>query len=152
MNRMRTNRVVATTLAVALAVLGGACGSSDKPATASKLPNGTVTVKQWSVTLNKSSFAPGKYRFAIMNTGTIPHELIAFRTDLALEELPMSPTGDVNEDDPALTSVTDGDDIGVGKTQMRVINLPTEGTYVFMCNLPGHFKSGMHEVITVKSA
>ena len=64
----------------------------------------------------------------------------------------MTPTGDVNEDDPGLPNVTDGDDIAPGTTQTRVINLSTAGTYLFMCNLPGHFKSGMHEIITVTAA
>ena len=70
-------KVIGAVLTITLAALGGACGSDKTPA-ASKLPTGTITVKQWSVALNKASFTTGKYRFAIKNTGTIPHELIAF--------------------------------------------------------------------------
>lgn len=151
MKTTQARRLVGVCLAVVLVGFGACGGSKDKPS-AAKLPAGTVTVKQWSVTLNKASFAPGKYRFAIKNEGSIPHELIAVRTDLPIADLPMTATGDVNEDDPALPNVTDGDDIAVGATQMRVINLSTPGTYIFMCNLPGHFKSGMHEVITVQPA
>jgi uncharacterized cupredoxin-like copper-binding protein len=34
-------------------------------------------------------------------------------------------------------------------TQARTIDL-TPGKYLFVCNIPGHFKQGMYTVVTVK--
>ena len=35
------------------------------------------------------------------------------------------------------------------RAQVRTIDLSEPGTYVFLCNLPGHFKSGMYATVTV---
>jgi uncharacterized cupredoxin-like copper-binding protein len=94
---------------------------------------------------------PGRYSFAIRNTGKTQHELIAFRTDLAPANLPLDATGDVNEDGPGLTKATDGDNVHAGKSQTRSIGLTSPGAYIFVCNLPGHFKAGMYAVATVSS-
>lgn len=54
------------------------------------------------------------------------------------------------EEAPGVNKISDGDNIAPGATQTRSIDLSQPGTYLFVCNLPGHFKAGMSQVITVK--
>jgi uncharacterized cupredoxin-like copper-binding protein len=46
---------------------------------------------------------------------------------------------------------SDGDNIDPGRLQARTVDLTQPGTYVLLCNLPNHFKSGMYATITVTS-
>lgn len=131
---------VATVLVVAATLAG--CGGSSPPKVAASLT-------EWKVGLSRTTLKAGKYAFEINNKGTTQHELIAFKTDLARAALPVDAQGDVNEDAPVLTKATDGDDIHVGKAQLRSVDLRQPGTYVFLCNLPGHYKAGMYTTVTV---
>ncbi len=46
--------------------------------------------------------------------------------------------------------MSDGDNILPGKSQDRKIDLSKPGTYLFVCNIPGHFKQGMYTYVTVR--
>ena len=91
----------------------------------------------------------GQVNFAITNIGTIQHELLVFKTDLPPSAVPLDKNGNIIEDGPGMTLVSHGDKIDPGKTQARVVDLTKPGTYLFVCNLPGHFKAGMSSVVTV---
>jgi len=93
----------------------------------------------------------GQVNFAITNIGTIPHELLVFRSDLPPSSYPVDSKGDIIEDGPGITLVSRGSPINAGDTQGRVVGLTQPGTYLFVCNLPGHFKAGMYRVVTVTS-
>jgi uncharacterized cupredoxin-like copper-binding protein len=62
---------------------------------------------------------------------------------------PVDAAGNIIEDGPGITLVSDGENIDPGGTQDRVIDLTIPGKYVFLCNLPGHFKAGMFTQVTV---
>ena len=47
-----------------------------------------------------------------------------------------------------VTLVSDGDNIEPAGSQARSIDL-APGKYLFVCNIPGHFKQGMFTVVTV---
>ena len=91
----------------------------------------------------------GQVNFSITNIGTIQHELLVFKSDLAPSAYPVDKNGHIIEDDPGITLVSDGDNIDPGKTQTRTVDLTQPGTYLFVCNIPGHFKAGMFSVVTV---
>jgi uncharacterized cupredoxin-like copper-binding protein len=91
----------------------------------------------------------GQRNFAITNIGTIQHELLVFKSDLAPSTYPVDGKGNIIEDGPGITLVSDGDNIDPGKTQTRTVDLTQPGTYLFVCNIPGHFKAGMFSVVTV---
>ncbi len=38
-----------------------------------------------------------------------------------------------------------------GRHSRETVDLTQPGTYLFVCNLPGHFKTGMYRVVTVTS-
>jgi len=93
----------------------------------------------------------GQVNFAITNIGTIQHELLVFKTDLPPASIPVDNNGDIIPNGPGLTLVSTTNPIDPGKTVSQVVDLTQPGTYVFVCNMPGHFKAGMYRVVTVTS-
>ena len=118
------------------------------PAPSVSVLNGqTVSLSEWKVTM-PSTVKAGKATFTISNTGTIAHELLVFKSDLAPSAYPTNPAGGIIEDGAGVTLLSDGDNIDPGKTQTRTIDL-APGTYLFVCNIPGHYSQGMFTVVTV---
>jgi len=93
----------------------------------------------------------GQVNFSITNIGTIQHELLVFKTDLPPSAVPVDKNGNIVEDGPGITLVSRGDKIDPGKTQARTVDLTQPGSYLFVCNVPGHFKTGMFRAVTVTS-
>ena len=110
----------------------------------------TVDVKltEFSVGVPATSFSPGVKTLHVTNAGKVQHELLVFRSDLAPRAYPLD-HGDINEDGPGIVKISDGDNIDPGKSQTRTVDLSTPGTYLFVCNLPGHFAQGMYKTVTV---
>jgi hypothetical protein len=59
-----------------------------------------IYVSEWSVGLPTSMLA-GQVNFAITNIGTIQHELLVFKTDLAPSAVPLDSNGNIVENGPA---------------------------------------------------
>jgi uncharacterized cupredoxin-like copper-binding protein len=108
-----------------------------------------VTLADMSVVPSSTVVPSGSYTVTITNGGKIAHELLVFHTDIAPANLLPGPDGKVPEDAPGFKT-SDGDNLDPGASQSRVIDLTQPGTYLFVCNLPGHFVAGMHTVVTVK--
>jgi uncharacterized cupredoxin-like copper-binding protein len=107
-----------------------------------------VTLSEFKVD-TASSVKAGKYTYVIVNGGKLQHELLVFRTTLAPSAFPLDGQGEIQENGPGITKVSDGDNIDPANGQTRTIDLSQPGTYVFVCNLPGHFKAGMYSVAQV---
>ncbi len=168
----RMVRYLATAATVLLATAGAACGKAGTPAgsgptrsaspsstptTPSSTPTNTATsstipvqLSEFKVTLPATMLTPGQETLAITNVGQVPHELLVFHTDIAPAQFPLTAEGMINEDAPTMHLLSDGDNVDPGKSQARTVDLSAPGTYVFVCNLPGHFKAGMLTVVTVK--
>jgi uncharacterized cupredoxin-like copper-binding protein len=121
------------------------------PAVAPPAPVGltSVTLSDMKVTPSSISIPAGKYTVTISNTGMMAHELLVFHTDIAAADLPVGADDKVAEDAPGFM-VSDGDNLDPGASQSRVIDLSQPGTYLFVCNLPGHLMAGMHATVSVK--
>ena len=92
----------------------------------------------------------GNTVFVDENQSSIPHEFVLFKTDIPADSLPLDSAGNVPEDAKSLEDVLDsGSDIPPGHTRLLAASL-APGHYVLVCNLPGHYKSGMHVDITVR--
>ena len=135
-------RVVA---AAALVLLLGACssttadnGTTNPPAaygagaaaSPSVAPVGTsvgVVEKEFSITLDKTSFTPGDYTFAIQNQGSFPHNLTIEGPGV---DSKASPT------------------LGAGESGSLTVALQ-KGSYELWCSVPGHKDKGMDIKITV---
>lgn len=91
----------------------------------------------------------GPVTVTVNNAGPSSHELLAFRTDLPEDALPLGSDGRVIEDGPGVTKVLDTEtDLSPGTHRTLKTRL-TPGRYVLICNLQNHYKLGMHVVITV---
>ncbi len=93
----------------------------------------------------------GKRTIGYTNNGTIGHELVLFKTDLPAGQLPTKPNGEVDEESAQLTNVGDsGAALSAGGTETFTTAALSPGHYVAVCNLPGHYKSGMKLDLTVR--
>jgi uncharacterized cupredoxin-like copper-binding protein len=117
------------------------------PSPASSATGDTIALSEWKVAV-ASTVKSGTSTFVISNGGTIPHELLVFKSDLAPSAYPTDPAGDIAEDGAGVTLLSDGDNIDPGGSQTRAVDL-APGTYLFVCNIPGHFTAGMFTVVTV---
>jgi uncharacterized cupredoxin-like copper-binding protein len=150
-------------LVPAFALFAAACSNSgtssspsaqpSTPGTETSATTGTVSVAlvEWSVTPSTTAFSAGPVTFNVTNQGTIPHEFVVLQTDLAAADIPIgSFEGEparVNED-TAGTNVGETGDLAAGASKTLTVDLKA-GHYVFFCNLPAHFQSGMHIDVTV---
>ena len=146
--------------AVSMFFLAVACGGGNNnnagtspTATESESPSGgagtvEVTEKDFSVATNPTSASAGAITFDVHNEGPSVHEFVVFETDLAPDALPTNADGTVNEEGEGVTHIDEIEDIPVGEEQDLEVDLEA-GNYVLICNLPGHYKSGMHTGFTV---
>jgi hypothetical protein len=109
----------------------------------------SISLYEWK-TIVPSSITAGKASYTISNFGTMPHELLVFKSDLDPSAYPVDAAGDITEDGAGVKLLSDGDNIDPAGSQVRTIDL-TPGKYLFVCNIPGHFKLGMFTVVTVAS-
>ncbi len=129
----------------ALALVASACTSA-APAAPSHAANAELS--EFKITLNAQKLAAGQDTFTIANKGTITHEFVVVKTDVADNSMPKAPDGGVDEEAKELTAVDEQEDIAPGTTVTLGANL-APGNYEYFCNLPGHFAGGMHGSITV---
>ena len=139
---------------VAVALLAAACssgGASSSPAgAASQAASGsggasvTAKLSEFKIELAAASAPAGSVTFALTNAGTVVHEFVVFKTDLAPDKLPLAADGtEVDEEGAGLTLVDEVEDVAVGATASLPVDLAA-GHYVLICNLPAHYTSGMH--------
>lgn len=115
------------------------------PANAATVP---VSLSEFKVAV-PATLPAGSVTFYITNSGAMEHEMLIFKSDLAPAAYPTDANGRIVEDGPGITLVSDGANIAPKGTQTRTVDLSAPGTYLFVCNLPGHFKMGMYTVVTV---
>lgn len=121
------------------------------PSTAVAAADVPVSLTEWKVAVPETLKA-GQVTFDITNDGSMQHEMLVFKSDLAPADYPKDANGDIVEEGAGVTLISDGDNIDPKGTQSRAVDLNAPGTYLFVCNLPGHFKAGMFTVVTVVPA
>ena len=154
--QLKTTLIPVGVLAVAIA----GCGSSNndqssastqpqqrasqtKPVTARPGEPIKVTLNEWGVSSSAQNAKAGKIPFVVHNAGKAPHEMVVIKTDKTAAKLGngtrVSEAGNVGE----------AGDVPVGATKKVTIKLKP-GHYALICNLPGHYKMGMHTDLTVR--
>ena len=112
-------------------------------------PNVGVVEKDFAIQAPVATVKGGLVDFTVANSGPSPHEFLIFRASQAPDQLPLGSDGRVDESSSDITKVFDsGDNISPGGSKVFHAAL-TPGTYVMVCNLPGHYKAGMHTTLTV---
>jgi len=131
-------------MATALVLLAGCAAQGAQPGTGGQV---SVTLTDTGVTLAQTSVSSGPVTFKVKNAGSIVHELVVVRTDIAQDKIQASP------DEPSEMSEegTQGEsgDLEAGLTKDFTLNL-SPGKYVLMCNQPGHYMAGMHIAFVVR--
>jgi uncharacterized cupredoxin-like copper-binding protein len=105
-----------------------------------------VTLGEWRVTPDAASAPAGKIRFVEKNEGSMRHETVLVKTDLAPSALPMKQTkqgGKLDEGDKRLEFVQEVGHIDPGDNKSRTFDLKP-GAYILMCNIAGHYGQGMY--------
>src|SRR4249919_46548 len=101
-----------------------------------------VTLADFTITVDPDSASAGDVSFDITNDAEQTHEFVVFQTDLAPDQLPTDEGGDVEEAGEGVEHVDEIEDIEAGSTESLTVNLDA-GSYVLICNLPGHYSQGM---------
>jgi uncharacterized cupredoxin-like copper-binding protein len=147
---MRTGLKCVAGVVVAGAFVAG-CGADNSDVAGGNSKNAnTVTgyEREWKVVADHKAIKAGEVTFTFTNKGTIQHELLVIRTDLAVGDIPIGSDGKFKEDDPRATNVGETGEYDVGKTSTFKVKLDA-GQYQLVCNIPNHYKNGMHIAFTV---
>ena len=128
-------------MVLGLALVTAGCSSDDDGGVG-------VTLADFTITADPDSASAGEVTFDVTNDAEQTHEFVVFRTDLAPDQLPTGEGGDVDEAGEGVELVDEIEDIEGGSTQSLAVNLDA-GSYVLICNIPGHYAQGMHAGFTV---
>jgi uncharacterized cupredoxin-like copper-binding protein len=127
-----------------------AWGASRSGASVAPFPSVTATEADFTIRLSAAHVAAGPFALVANNQGPSAHELVVFRTSLASGKLPLDSAGNVIESSPQIVKVADsGASVAPGQSRTMYTVL-TPGNYVFVCNLPGHYRLGMRAALVVQ--
>lgn len=135
----RLQRLLVVPAAAALAFTIGSCGGGGGIG---------ATEVDYSITLDESSAPAGDVTFDVTNDAEQPHEFVVFKTDLAEDSLPVDADGNVDEAGEGVELIDELEDIAPGDNPSLTVTLDA-ANYVIICNIPGHYKQGMHTTFTV---
>jgi len=159
---MRISKTVMTVVGAGASVLvfaGCGGGGSDSTSTEAQAPAQGATGGALTIGMSDYAFSPsdtttkaGTVKISTPNQGQLPHELVLLKTDQSPNSLPTLSNGEVDEEGleaKGVESPGEIEDVNPGATKSASLKL-TPGTYVMICNLPGHYKQGMYGTLTVK--
>ncbi len=134
-------------VAVVLLVAGLATACSEVANRAATGPRVSVTERDFHISA-PTVVPAGDVVISAHNTGPDAHELILIRRTRG--SLPLRPDG-ITVDEDAVEARTPGalEPYQPGMTEDLTVHL-TPGRYVFICNMSGHYLSGMHADIVVR--
>jgi uncharacterized cupredoxin-like copper-binding protein len=143
------HRIVVVSALLAMSVGASACSSDDDAGddagdTETESTENTEisgSVAEWSVSVDAASAPAGDVSFTIANEGTTEHEFLVVKTDIAPGEIPLD--GDrFPEDADGIEVIDEIGEFPADTTETLDVTLEA-GSYQLVCNLPGHYSSGM---------
>lgn len=121
----------------------------------SQIPTqGTIAAKEseWKIVISADRHTAGDVTFHLDNRGTVPHEFLVVATEKTAAQLLESVDATSNRiDEETLDVVDEQPEYEPGTTATLTVTLP-KGHYVVMCNIEGHYKSGMYADLTITDA
>ena len=148
---VKRNRMLAAVLVCLGGLLLAACGPSATPTPGTDETAVEVELGEWFVRPSVDAVPTGGVRFDAANVGQLEHELVILRTDLAADALPMRAQDTSRVDEAAsgeLIGEIEPDELGPGEEASATLALEA-GSYVLLCNLPGHYVNGMRTPLRV---
>ena len=158
MTRAAVGTLGSIILVVALAACSGT-GSNSATSTATSAASGAggggggggttvnITETEFKIEADATTAPAGQVTFNIKNNGTIAHEFVVIKTDDAASALPVA-SGESEVDEDQLTGIDEKEDIAPGTSVTLTVNLEA-GHYALICNVEGHYTSGMRLDFTV---
>ena len=138
--KLRIIRISAVAL-ISTALFAG-CGADGNAAESGISNDITGHLSEWAIDTSAVAAKVGEVKFTVTNDGTIGHEFLVVKTDIAVGEIPLD--GDhFPEPADGLEVIDEIGEFNVGTTETLTLNLEA-GKYQIVCNLPGHYKNGMH--------
>ena len=126
--------------------------TNDEPTATVIVEEGTIAVglvdPDWAVTADPAVIPAGDLTLSVENQGNLIHNLRVIRTDLNADQLPLDATGFM-VDEENLNVILSVADLRSGDSEDSDVTLEAGG-YVLLCNIPGHYDSGMRIAITVE--
>jgi hypothetical protein len=128
-------------LLLVVVLLASACGGGEpSPAADAEVE---VVVREWAIEPAADSVPAGLIRFSIANRGPArAHSFKVIRTDLPHDALPVvgGQPEETQVDEAQLDVVFELAQFFRGRSGIVTLEA---GSYVFLCNLPGHYERGM---------
>lgn len=128
-----------------MAVMSG-CGSGESVTPSGNEVSGSVG--EWFVRIDDETAPSGPVTFRVTNSGSITHEFLVVRTDVAPGKITVGDDARFSETNPALQIIDEIPEWGPGQTKTLAVTLAA-GQYQLVCNLPGHYRLGMWAGFTV---
>lgn len=109
---------------------------------------GDPAMAAMGITATVTGVTAGDVTFNVTNTSTLmPHEMVVIPIASA-DAIPPYDATAVAVDEDAAGALGEVEELPPGGTGSVTLNLPA-GTYMLICNVPGHYAAGMWLVITV---
>jgi uncharacterized cupredoxin-like copper-binding protein len=128
----------------ALLLVTNACSQGMEPLPADV--NVIVDMKEYSIALSVPTIKAGTIKFGIRNNGTMVHDFDLYKTDLALDKLPIDGGSAKVKMDGLVKQMIN---ISANRSTTLTADL-TAGRYVIICNVAGHYQLGMRVELKVE--
>ena len=126
-----------------------ACGPDGNAAINGISNEVTGSVKEWAVTVDAAGATAGDVSFTITNDGSIEHEFLVVKTDIPDGEIPIVDDA-FPEDAEGVEVIDELEGFAPGESGTLTVALQP-GNYQLVCNIPSHYKAGMHTAFVVQS-
>jgi uncharacterized cupredoxin-like copper-binding protein len=108
-------------------------------------PQAKVTLKEFTLKVTPAAAKAGKVTFVVRNVGALEHEFEIVRWAKGPASLPLKGQ---RAKAPSGAELGEIEDIEPGQTKQITLTL-AKGSYVLICNVPGHYKAGQRAAFRV---
>lgn len=131
----------------ALALIGTACSSDDGGGETAG-DGIAVTLRDFAIELGETSAPAGSVTFDVVNDGPSVHEFELIDTDIAADSFEVESGVAATTADGGVI-VDEVEEVAPGTNTGLTVDLEP-GTYALVCNIAGHYESGMFTSFTVE--
>lgn len=131
---------------VALFVLATATCAEQAPAADASKGEIAVELREHTISMSAHQIRAGTVTFIVRNRGTIAHDFIVIKTDLAPDKLAVDQNAQKVSEEGRVGGVMEIPPAKNGNLRLDL----GPGHYVIVCNVPTHYQLGMRTELTVQ--